>query len=229
MLPQVAHDKLLDALPIEYWFEVGEYPDAPDASEWRLEPIKRWQYEDLDGPTEPYTMVSLRTGPTGVIESEQPLDKFFGFGEIDADAFPDADAHAAVKEGQYCYDVLNIMVTAGGSETRAGLTLSPNQRARALCREIIHHFIYRFEDTPLDAFDENAQSVDDSGEIYGDELSPPIRVREIPGRGPTDVSDMDTTTDAQYNGAVELHYVDSVLKYEFTATSADFTVDTTTS
>lgn len=228
MLPHVAHDALLNAMPDEYWFTVGSgaYSDAPDASEWKLSPVKRWQYEDLEHPSEPYEMVSLQTTTAGVVESNQPLDRFFGKGEIDATTYPDADAHIAVKEGQYCYDVLNIMVTATGSETRSGLTLSPGERARALCREAVHFFHHRFDNRPLDAFDDNAQSVTDDA-TYGGELSPPIRADPIPGGGVTNISDIDPSTDAQFNATVELHYVDSVLKYEFSATAAETTVDIT--
>lgn len=221
MLPHQTHEAILDEIPSSFWFEVGSYPDNPDASEWELVPDRRWSFEDFEDDTEPYERVTLTETTGGVIESEQPLDRYFGTAELDDESI---DADAVSKEGNYVYDTLEIMCTAAGSETRDGLTLTDQQRARALAREVYRWFRHEWEHRPLDNFDVDGNAIDDSGTTYAEELTPPIRVDGIPGRGPTNVTDSVDASGSQYNAAIELHYVDSVLEYEYTPTDADTSV-----
>lgn len=227
MLPYQAHEAILGELPDRFWVEVGEgaYPDAPDASEWEIVYDRRWSYEDFEDDTEPYDRVTLTETTGGVLEENQPLDEFFGTAELDDDTI---DADAVTKTGDLVYDTLEIMCTAAGSETRAGLTLTDQQRARLLARSIHRWFVHEWQTRPLDTFDDDGNAIADSDTTFADELSPPIRVDAIPGRGPTNVTESVDANGAQFNAAVELHYVDSVLKYEYTPADAELTVDSVT-
>lgn len=221
MLPHQAHEAILGEIPASFWFVVGSYPDNPDASEWELVPDRRWSFEDFEDDTEPYERITLTETAGGVIETDQPLDEFFGTAELNDSSI---DADAVSKEGTLVYDTLEIMCTAAGSETRDGLTLTDQQRARALARNVHNWFLHKWEYRPLDNFDTDGNAIADSGTTYADELSPPIRVDGIPGRGATNVTASVDANGAQFNAAVELHYVDSVLKYEYTPTDAETSV-----
>lgn len=223
MLPHQAHEAILGEIPASFWAEVGEgaYPNNPDASEWELVPDRRWSFEDFEDDTEPYERITLTETAGGVIEDNQPLDRFFGTAELDDDTI---DADAVSKEGEYVYDTLEIMCTAAGSETRDGLTLTDQQRARLLARSVYRWFRHDWQTRPLDNFDLDGNAIADSETTYADELGPPIRVDSIPGRGPNNVTESVDADGAQFNAAIELHYVDSVLEYEYTPTDAEMDV-----
>lgn len=225
MLPHQAHQAILDALPSSVWVPVGKgaFPDNPDASEWEMVPEYRWASEDFEDDTAPYEHVTLNEQTGGVIESDQPIDKEFGSARLDD---PDIDADVVVRKGSFVYDVLNITVSTAGSDTRAGLTLAASERAHALMRAVYHHFLYEWETRPLDSFDRHGNATDDELANYAGELAPPIRVDAIPGQGPKDTTDMVDANGAQYNAGVELHYVDSVLKYQYAPESVETTVTT---
>lgn len=224
MLPHQAHEAILGELPASFWVEIGEgaFPDDPNASEWELVPDRRWSYEDFEDDTEPYERVTFTETTGGVLETDQPLDRFFGTAELDDDTI---DADAVSKKGNLVYDVLEIMCTAAGSETRAGLTLTDQQRARLLARSVHRWFVHEWQTRPLDNFDDDGNAIPDSDTTYADELGPPLRVDPIPGRGPTNVTESVDANGAQFNAAVELHYVDAILEYEYTPTDAELSID----
>ncbi|WP_330633718.1 hypothetical protein [Halocatena halophila] len=226
MLPKPAKDAIRDAIPESLWFEVGEvFPDAPDASEWKLTPEIRWAYEDFENSNEPYDHVSLSIPTGGVIESNQPLDRYIGEEILSDDSI---DADALVEQGQFVYDVLSIGAHCVGSETREGLTLTEDERAYALLRAIYRWFRHDWQTRPLDRFDQDGNTIADRDEQYADELTPPVRVDPIPGSGPVNMTES-IESGAQYNAQVELHYVDSVIDYEFIPESADISIDTVNS
>lgn len=224
MLPPPAHEAILGEIPASFWVEVGSgaFPDNPDASEWELVPDRRWSFEDFEDDTEPYDRVTLTETTGGVLEENQPLDEFFGTAELDDDTI---DADAVTKTGDLVYDTLEIMCTAAGSETRAGLTLTDQQRARLLARSIHRWFVHEWQTRPLDTFDDDGNAIADSDTTFADELSPPIRVDPIPERGPTNVTESVDADGAQFNAAVELHYVDAVLDYVYTPEAAELSVE----
>lgn len=225
MLPYKAREDLREALPETYRTEVpaGTFPDMPDATHVTSKPIIRWRYEG-QSPGPPFEMLTLYLDPAGVQEDIQTM----GPVRRGVDVPDSADAHTAEKHAENVYDVLNFRVTARGNRRVAGATLTPRERAGWVTNGAYDWLTRRFQNRPLDAFDEHGNVIDDSGQVYGDDLSPPVRVDRIPGRAPSDVTEQVGADGAQWDAGVELHYREEWLHYQYSATEFPMSFETDT-
>ena len=236
MLPQPAKDALYDALSRTYRIDVT-HPDPGVTRGITITPEVWWANQlddDADeSTTPPYDRLTLNLDPTGVLENPESVTETLGvFPRSDADAAGDA-ADLVVLKGRRVYDELNVTVTARGSVSITGpndeaKSFPADVRAHGITRQVVRFLTTEFPSRPLDAFDAEGNPVElggfgmDFGELFGgggqlfaDELDPPLRVEPITGRGPRNVSEMVDAAGAQYDAGVRVRYWDSWKTYEY--------------
>ena len=217
MLSDPVQEEIRRSLPEAYRVPM-DHPD-PDISGIVLAPDIRWHEESFDRPDPPYESVAMYLDPTGVIESDQPTDRQFGREKFNEAEVAEGHAHGSVTTGWLVHDVLNLTVTGRGNATVAGTQYTPSRRAKALANALQNFLLEVWPSRPLDHFDRDGAPIAENDptlpDTYADELETPIRVRPIPGRGPTDVTEQVDAAGAQIDCAVELAYVDTHTEYEY--------------
>lgn len=223
MLPVDTQEAIKDAFPKTYWVP-ADFDDST-LSEWGIQPEFRWANEGFESEAAPFEGVTLQFSPQGVIESQQSVDKRIAVAETSGGASVDPAADVETVKARRCYDVLNLTIEAVGSETRSGTSLSQNERAGKLATAVFDWLANRFPSRPTDAFDSDGTPVDISGRTYADELSPPVRIDTIEGRGVADVTQQIDADGAQYDAAVEMHYFDIWSEGAYSAAEAAVGLD----
>lgn len=219
-------------------FVVGipiDHPD-PEVSHLGVQPALRWPYQDIENREEPYQEVILRTGTTGIIESDAPADLSRGryLATEDISEGPQ-DAHVRDTYGRPAYDELVLQVVAVGQLSTAILgeqvTVSDTKLAGTIT-DAIHDFLTdRWKTRPVDEFDRNGNLVDHDHLIYADELPIPVLPKPDPTRGPSNVTDqVDRDDGSQWDAQMNLHYFDTSQRYALSPTrgEADTQIDTDT-
>lgn len=230
MLPVATQQAIKDAFPAIYWVPIDD--SSINFSEWGIQPEIRWANEEYEGEdTSPYEAITLQFSPQGVIEGQQSVDKRIAVSEPPGGATADPDSDVETIKARRAYDVLNLSIEAVGSETRAGLELSQTERGGKLAEAVFDWLANRFPTRPIDAFNPDGHPVDISERVYADELTPPVRIDTIMGRGVAEVTQQVDADGAQFDAAVEMHYFDTWSEGAYSADTAnvgmemDFDID----
>lgn len=244
-VPTEIHFPLSDSTAQETGQDRGSFPFE---TEWPwTEPFETPpDVEDPDSSTyDYYDHVQLMQKTVGVVENNQPIDEYFGETVINNNDVDVADI--AVAEGQYVYDILEFRVSSfdprpidvNGDGT-TDVTLDQSERARMICGYLVEHFLHEWNTRPGVPFDHegnvrgtfgNPDDPDDEvlnypHNVYADEMKPvPVIIRPLVGRGPMNVTEMVDANGAQYNAAVKLGYVDSVVEYGYVADDGDIVIE----
>ena len=210
--------------------------DHPEYDRYDVHPTLRFRWMDVDPPDPPYVLVTFDITEGDVGEPQGVSDE--GGGRVlDIERLaPDVqDADLRVTKGRPVRDVLEVMATAEGGVDVPGAPadsdtdyLTADDRADAVARGIRDFLVEDFPERPLDAFDDEGNAVDTSQLIYGEDLSPPVQVTPIEGRGVDAMPEGLSETDAQFNTGVNLHYFDTSEHYEYVPESAGIGTDVTT-